>query len=82
MGGKCCYGKKSGGTNEDKWRYTIYTTILFLVIASPFMFKFVNSLLGSLLKICNKNGCPTGAGLILHSIVFALLLRLLMNFDI
>ena len=74
--------KKKGGTNEDKWRYTFYTTILFLVIASPFMFKLVNSLLGSVLKICNKNGCPTSVGLLLHSVVFALLLRLLMNFDI
>ena len=83
MPGKtCCYGGKNGASSQDKWRYTFYTAILFMIIASPFMFKIVNSILGSLVKICDKNGCPTTIGLVLHTIVFALLLRLMMNYDI
>lgn len=82
MPGKCVYGKDKQVASQDKWRYTFYTAILFFIIASPFMFKIVNSILGSLVKICDKSGCPTMMGLILHTIVFALLLRLMMNYDI
>ncbi len=67
---------------NDKWRYTIYTTILFLIIVNPMTYKLVNSLLGSFVKICDTKGCPTNIGIIVHAIVFTLLLRYLMDLKI
>lgn len=66
-------------SNDDKWRYTIYTTIIFLFIVHPMTYKLVNSLLGSLIKICDSKGCPTNAGIIVHAIVFTLILRYIMG---
>lgn len=68
--------------SEDKWRYTLYTTVLFLIISCPYVYLLVNSILGGLVKICDKNGCPTHVGLLVHAIVFTLLLRYLMDLDI
>ena len=72
--------KKVSG--NDKWRYTLYTTILFLIIVNPMTYKIVNMLLGSLVKICDSKGCPTYAGIFVHAIVFTLLLRYMMDLDI
>ena len=78
-GCKACGAKPS---NEDKWRYTLYTTILFLIIVCPFTYLLVNSILGGLVKICDKKGCPTSMGILIHAVVFTLLLRYLMDLDI
>lgn len=66
-------------SSADKWRYTLYTTILFLIIVNPMTYKLVNYILGSLVKICDKNGCATTAGYLIHAVVFTLLLRLMMD---
>ena len=57
--------------------YSIQAAVLFLVVASPFMYNFVNMILGSIVPVA-VNGCPTLAGLILHTIVFGLLVYVLM----
>lgn len=82
-GGKCekC-NKPKGGTNMDKWRYTLYTTVLFLLIVNPLTYKFVNKLLGKVVKIADNTGCPTPIGMLVHAFVFTLLLRGLMEFKI
>lgn len=68
--------------NLDKWRYTIYTTILFLIIVNPITYKLVHKLLGSFLKIADSNGSPTMNGILVHAVVFTILLRYLMDLDI
>lgn len=68
--------------NADKWRYTLYTTVLFLLIANPYTYKLVQLLLGGFFRIADKTGCPTWPGFIVHAVVFTLLLRVLMNYDI
>ena len=62
-------------TNSEKWLYTLYTTIVFILVSNPFTYKLVNSILGN---ISDKKGCPTTFGFIVHTIVFTLILRLLM----
>jgi hypothetical protein len=71
-------------TNSDKWRFTIYTVIIFLLVINPYTYIFVNKLLGKIIgKIADpSNGCPTKLGFIVHTIVFTLLLRYIMEFDI
>jgi len=62
-------------TNYEKWLYTLYTTIIFILVSNPFTYKLVNSILGN---ISDKKGCPTPFGFIVHTIVFTLILRLIM----
>jgi hypothetical protein len=63
----------------DKMRYSFYSAIVFFIIASPLMFKIVNSLLGGLIPISSTSGCPTIAGLVIHSIVFGLIIYGMMH---
>ena len=70
-------------TNEDKWRWTLLTVIIFLLVINPYTYIAVNTVLSKAgLKISDPSGCPTTLGLIVHTIVFMLLLRLVMEFDI
>ena len=70
-------------TNADKWRYTLYTTVILLVLFNPWMYKLVNRLLSSVVgTIANIDGCPTMLGFGIHSIVFTIVLRLMMNINI
>ena len=66
-------------TNMDKWKYTLYTTILFLIIINPFTYKLVQSLIGKFVKIANSDGCPTMYGMLVHAIVFTVLLLYMMD---
>lgn len=67
-------------SSQDKWIASIIAGLLFLLIASPFLFNAVNSITSSFgLVICDKSGCPNMAGLVLHAVVFVLIVRLLMN---
>jgi hypothetical protein len=62
-----------------KFKYSLYSALAFFFLASPQMFSFVNSILGSFIKIADINGCPTQYGLVLHTLVFLALLYLMMS---
>lgn len=64
-------------SNLDKWMITLRTAILFFIVSSPFLYKFVNDTLGKLFgfAVSTGSGCPTAGGLLLHTVVFAVLLR-------
>jgi hypothetical protein len=67
----------------NKWKYTLYTTIILLLLFNPFTFKFMNSLLSNLVgKIASNDGCPTLLGLAIHAIVFTLIIRYMMELNI
>lgn len=51
-----------------KLKHTIYATLIFFLIASPTMFSFTGSLFGN--SIADYNGCPTTAGVLLHSVIY------------
>ena len=65
--------------NERKWRYTLMTTVLFLVIVHPMTYRLTHSIFKGLFKVAGKSGCPTTAGYLLHAVVFTLLLRAMMD---
>ena len=69
-------------SNADKWRYTLWTTLLFFVVINPMTYKLVQSLVGGLVKISSPTGCPTFAGMFVHGVVFTLLLRKMMDWDL
>lgn len=74
--------KKQEKTSSDKWKYTLYTTIIFLVVVNPMTYKLVNLLLGKIVKIANNDGCPTMAGILVHAVVFTLVLRYMMELNL
>ena len=66
-----------------KWKYTLITTVIFIIVVHPYTYIFVNYLAKKLFSckfmIASTSGCPTTIGLIVHTIVFTLLLRYVMD---
>lgn len=53
----------------------VTVALLFFIVANPAVYRLVDSLLGWIVgPIASPSGCPTTLGLIVHSLVFALLL--------
>lgn len=67
---------------EDKWRYSLYSAVIFVIISSPYAYMLTNGILGSLVSISSRVGCPKLVGLLLHAIVFMLIIRGMMELDI
>lgn len=49
-----------------KVKFSLYSTLLFFLVANPVTYRFMNSIIGGVAV----SGCPTAFGLILHSVVF------------
>jgi hypothetical protein len=49
-----------------KVKFSLYSTLLFFLVANPLTYKVVNSIVGGVAV----GGCPTAFGLFLHSLVF------------
>lgn len=63
-------------SNAQKWKYTLLTTLIFLLVVMPLTYRLTNRILGKVLgKLCDVNGSPTMMGIFIHTIVFTLLLR-------
>ena len=65
-------------SNRNKWLVSLLSAALFIVIASPLMYKLTNKLTMSMGWTTSNNGCPNMGGLILHGLIFLLLAQLLM----
>ena len=64
----------------DKWRFSLISTVIFLLVISPMTYKLTQSLLGSFLgKIADAQGNPTWRGIVLHAVVFTWMVRLSMD---
>ena len=72
---------KSSLSNYNKWKYTLITTFIFLVISNPVTYVFVNNTIGKLINIqvSDGTGCPTIAGMLVHAAIFTLILRIIMG---
>ena len=68
-------------SSYDKWRWSMYIGIVFLLVANPYTYNLVNYILGGIIPIA-VHGCPTVAGFIVHAIVLVLLVRLIMNYKL
>ena len=66
----------------DKWKYSIYSALVFLIISSPYTYLLIHKLFGSFIKISSLNGCPTLIGLFIHSAIFAIIIRGMMELNI
>lgn len=69
--------------SKKKWQITAFSTLIFLIVVNPYTYKLVQSVLGPLIgKIADTNGCPTGLGLTVHAVVFALIVRYSMDLNL
>ena len=72
--------KQELNSNTQAWVVSLLSGLLFIIIASPILFKVVNSVTSLIgVHISNDAGCPNAIGLIVHGVVFALLLRAFME---
>lgn len=68
-------------TNWNKWQISMITGLLFLLVSSPILYRYVDMgfrRLGGPM-VATVGGRPNIYGLLLHSIVFILLVRGLME---
>jgi len=63
---------------DAKVFYSVQAAIVFLVVSSPMLYKLVQAVFGRLFTVASKDGCPTVAGLLLHTVVFGLVMYGLM----
>lgn len=70
-------------TNQEKWKFTLITAFIFLLVVNPFTYRLVEMLLGKIVgKIADIKGCPTWLGFAVHTLVFTLLVRYTMELHI
>jgi predicted PurR-regulated permease PerM len=62
---------------KNKLLFTLLLAIVFFIIASPFMFRLTNKFTNIFNWQTSTKGCPNISGLLLHTIVFALIVILL-----
>lgn len=62
----------------QKWMVSLYMLLLFLLIASPFMYRLTNMFTGLFGWTSSHGGKPNLSGLLLHAVVFAVLVRVVM----
>jgi len=67
-------------TEQSKWFISSIAALIFMVVASPFMFTLTEQIINRLgLEIETiTNGCPNLNGLLIHTVVFAILIRISM----
>lgn len=70
---------KGEATSKDKWRYTLYTSILVFLLFRPETFQLVQSLVGKSLSVASSGGCPTPTGFALHLVIFTVIIRKMMD---
>lgn len=65
--------------NLTKWKHTLTTTLIFLLVSHPLTYKLVQKIFGRFFTVASSSGCPTMAGFLLHTLVFTIVLRLNME---
>ena len=64
-------------TNKNKWLISFVVGLLFLLVSSPTLYRFINMATRQVgnVAISTLGGKPNVWGLVLHSVVFAFLVR-------
>lgn len=57
-----------------KAKYAFYSTLVFFLIANPETFKMTQTVIGWLIPIADRAGCPTALGFFLHTGLFFVVL--------
>jgi hypothetical protein len=67
-------------TSNDKWRISILSGFIFMLVSSPFLYQILDRM-GSLVNIdvASPSGCPTFVGLFITTVLFVLIVRAFMQ---
>ena len=81
---QCKDSKANKPATNDKWKYTLYTVIIAILVFNPYTYILVNDLLNRFVKVAisNKLGCPSTLGFVVHMAVFTLVLRYIMDLNV
>ena len=70
-------------SSYKKWQISIFSAFLFILVINPYTYIFTQNLLGGLIgKIADIHGSPTSLGLVIHTILYILLVRVSMDLDL
>ena len=65
--------------SAEKWVLALVAGILFVIIASPMLFKGTDYLLEKLkIHVVDASGKPSIVGLLIHGLIFVLLFRVIL----
>lgn len=69
---------------RDKWRYTFYTVLVFIILGNPYLYSFLNTNLGKLLNKSSKSdgNSPGIIGFVVCAIIFTFTVRWMMDLDL
>lgn len=65
-----------------KWKITLFSAVIFLLVVSPYTYNLTDSLLSGVIGRIAVNGCPTMTGLVLHTVVYILIVRYSMDLNL
>ena len=70
-------------SSYKKWQISIFSAFLFILVINPYTYIFTQKLLGGVFgKIADIHGSPTSLGLVIHTILYILLVRVSMDLDL
>lgn len=64
--------------DNRKLQTAALAALLFYIVSSPITYSIVDGLLGGFFKIADHTGCPSGNGLIVHTIVYGVVSYVIM----
>ncbi len=65
-----------------QWQSALIVTLVFLLISNQYTYQLTQQIFGTIFSVADALGCPTMGGLILHTIVFLIIVRILMEFKL
>ena len=70
-------------SSSIKWKITSLSAFIFVIVIHPHSYLLTQQMFGSLIgNITEANGCPTTRGLILHTLVYIILVRVSMDLNL
>jgi hypothetical protein len=69
-------------SSSQKWNITIFSAFIFFLVVNPYTYKITNMIFSKLLGPIAIDGCPTMVGLLLHTVVYILLVRISMDINL
>lgn len=72
----------SSPSSSQKWKISLFSAFIFLLVVNPYTYNLTNSLFSGLLGRISNHGCPTLVGLLLHTVVYILLVRYSMDLNL
>ena len=67
-------------STEQKWQISFLSGLIFLIVSSPMLYKITGNLVKNISDYeIQKKGKPKMSGIMIHTLVFVLITRILMG---